>query len=179
MKLIAISDTHLKDAAFPQDLMEIIKDCDMVVHAGDFTSIDCYKTLSSAVKLKAVHGNSDDAELKKLLPEKLKFEVDGVSVGVVHQGSLSITNTTALRYLALEMGVGVLIFGHLHRPFIDKSNVMLVCPGSPTSPRMADPTVVELIIENGSVNGRIIEIKGKSCDYLAFSRRLGKNPDLS
>ena len=177
MKLIAISDTHLKDAAFPQDLMEIIKDCDMVVHAGDFTSINCYKTLSSAVKLKAVYGNSDDDELKKLLPEKLKFEVGGVSIGVVHQGSLSITNKTALRYLALEMGVNVLIFGHLHRPLIDKSNVMLVCPGSPTSPRMADPTVVEMVIENGSVNGRIIEVKGKSCDYLAFSRSLGKNLD--
>lgn len=177
MKLIAISDTHLKNSVFPQDLMNIIKDCDIVVHAGDFTSVDCYKTLFSAVNLKAVCGNSDDAELKNLLPEKLKFEVDGVSIGVVHQGSLSITNTTALHYLALEMGVDVLIFGHLHRPFIEKNNVMLVCPGSPTSPRMADPTVVELIIKNGSVNGRIIEIKGKSCDYLAFSRRLGKNSD--
>ena len=172
MKIIAISDTHLHGASIPQNILGIIENCDIIVHAGDFTSLECYKVFASTGKLKAVCGNSDDAKLKNLLPERIKFEVDGVKIGVVHEGGLSITNTTALRYLALEMGVDVLIFGHIHRPLIEKSDVMLVCPGSPTSPRMADPTVVELIIENGSVSGRIIEIEGECCDYVAFSRNL-------
>jgi len=175
MKLIAISDTHIKDASIPRNLLNILKDCDIIVHAGDFTSVDCYKVLAATGKLKAVCGNSDDAELKNLLPEKLRFEVAGVTIGVVHKGALFLTNTTALRYLALEMAVDVLIFGHLHRPLINKNDIMLVCPGSPTSPRMADPTAVELIIENGAVSGRIVEFKGQCCDYLAFSRRLGDN----
>jgi len=172
MKIIAISDTHLHGASIPRDILDIVDDCDIIVHAGDFTSLECYKVFASTGKLKAVCGNSDDAKLKNLLPERIKFEVDGVKIGVVHKGGLSITNTIAVRYLALEMGVDVLIFGHIHRPLIEKSDVMLVCPGSPTSPRMADPTVVELIIENGSVSGRIIEIEGECCDYVAFSRNL-------
>ncbi len=175
MKIIAISDTHLHGASIPQNILGIIENCDIIVHAGDFTSLECYKVFASTGKLKAVCGNSDDAKLKNLLPERIKFEVDGVKIGVVHEGGLSITNTTAVRYLALEMGVDVLIFGHIHSPLIEKNDVMLVCPGSPTSPRMADPTVVELIIEKGSVSGRIIEIEGKCCDYVAFSRNLG-NP---
>ena len=175
MKIIVISDTHLYDNQIPNNILDIIADCDIIVHAGDFTSLECYKIFASTGKLKAVRGNSDDAKLKNLLPERIKFEVDGVKIGVVHEGGLSITNTTAVRYLALEMEVDILIFGHIHRPLIEKNDVMLVCPGSPTSPRMADPTVVELIIENGSVSGRIIEIEGKCCGYVAFSRNLGKS----
>ena len=181
MKIIAISDTHLHDGQIPNNILDIIADCDIIVHAGDFTSMECYEAFASTGKLKAVHGNSDDAKLRKLLPERIKFEVDGVKIGVVHEGGLSITTTIAVHYLALEMGVDVLIFGHIHRPLIEKNDVMLVCPGSPTSPRMADPTVVELKIEKndenekGSVFGRIIEIEGKCCDYMAFSRNLEKN----
>ena len=175
MKIIAISDTHLHDNQIPNNILDIINECDIIVHAGDFTSLECYKAFASTGKLKAVFGNSDEAKLKNLLPKQIKFEVNGVKIGVVHEGGLSITNTIAVRYLAREMGVDVLIFGHIHRPLIEKNDVMLVCPGSPTSPRMADPTVVELMIENGSVSGKIIEIEGKCCDYVAFSRNLGKN----
>ncbi|HJH32220.1 MAG TPA: metallophosphoesterase [Methanosarcinaceae archaeon] len=175
MKLIAVSDTHIHDAHIPHNIIDIIDDCDIIVHAGDFTSMECYKVFASTGKLKAVCGNSDEVKLKKLLPDRIKFEVEGIKIGVVHKGGLSITNTTAVRYLALEMGVDILIFGHIHSPLIEKSDVMIVCPGSPTSPRMADPTVVELIIKNGSVSGRIIELKGKCCDYVTFSRNLGKH----
>ncbi|MCL7410497.1 MAG: metallophosphoesterase [Methanosarcinaceae archaeon] len=175
MKIIAISDTHLHGTSIPHNIIDVIEDCDIIVHAGDFTSVECYKVFASTRKLKAVCGNSDDAKLKKLLPERVKFEVEGVKIGVVHEAGLSITNTTAMRYLALEMEVDILIFGHIHRPLIEKSDVMLVCPGSPTSPRMADPTVVELIIKNGVISARIIEIEGKCCDYVAFSRNLEKS----
>jgi hypothetical protein len=124
--------------------------------------------------LKAVHGNSDHAELKELLPEELVFEVEGVKIGVVHQGGLSVVDTTSIRYKALEMGVNVLIFGHLHRPIIEKSDVLLICPGSPNKPRMSDPSAVELVVDNASVSTKLIEITGQSCSYVDFSRKLGE-----
>ena len=174
MKIIAVSDTHLKDSLLPSNLVKFIEDCDIVVHAGDFTSMECYRTFEATGKLKAVHGNSDEAELKSILPERLIFEADGVSIGVVHEGALSLNDTTALRYLALEMGVDVLIFGHFHRPLIEQSDVLLICPGSPTNPRMADPTAVELIVENGSVSASIFEVGKSCCDYLEYLRKLDK-----
>jgi putative phosphoesterase len=72
------------------------------------------------------------------------------------------------------MGVGVLIFGHLHRPIIDRSDVLLICPGSPTHPRMSDPAVVELNIEkNGVVSGSIVNVStGSPCGYIQFARSL-------
>ena len=70
------------------------------------------------------------------------------------------------------MEVDVLIFGHLHRPLIEKNDVMLICPGSPTKPRMSNPSAVELIIEKGSINGRIIDLEGDTCQYIKFQESL-------
>lgn len=174
MKLIALSDTHLKTGEISGQLQSLLEDCDLIVHAGDFSTVEAYQAFNASGKLKAVFGNDDSFELKQLLPERLKFEVEGVKIGVVHEGGLSVMDTTAQGYLAKEMGVDVLIFGHLHRPLIKKKDVMLVCPGSPTKPRMSNPSVVELIIEKGSIKGRILTLEGDSCEYIRFQDALKK-----
>lgn len=174
MKLIALSDTHLKTGEIPEQLQSLLDDCDIIVHAGDFSAMEAYKAFNASGKLKAVSGNDDSVEIKQLLPEKLKFEVEGIKIGVVHEGGLSVMDTTAQGYLAKEMEVDVLIFGHLHRPLIEKKDVMLVCPGSPTKPRMSNPSAVELIIEKGSIKGRILTLEGDSCEYIKFKDALKK-----
>ncbi|MBP1909249.1 metallophosphoesterase [Methanolobus bombayensis] len=175
MKIIVISDTHLDSEEIPSYLSELFEKYEMIIHAGDFDTFPFYKALESTGKLKAVHGNSDEPAVRDILPEKLIFEVEGVKIGVIHQASLSIVDNTATRYMALEMGVDILVFGHIHRPVIEKSDVLLICPGSPTKPRMSDPCAVELEIENGSVKTNVIPITGQSCEYIDFSRSLGEN----
>lgn len=173
MKIIALSDTHLTGTV-PEELLKIVRGADIVVHAGDFVTLAAYESLKGACKrLIAVHGNSDSAALHEVLPESITFDAGGVKFGVVHSGK-NMTDLTNMRYLALEMGVGVLIFGHLHRPIIDRSDVLLVCPGSPTKPRMSDPCVVELTLkEGGLVSGKIINVStGDPCGYIQFARSL-------
>jgi uncharacterized protein len=174
MKLIALSDTHLKTGEISPQLQTLLEECDLIVHAGDFSTVEAYQVFNAFGKLKAVFGNDDVSELKRLLPERLKFEVEGVKIGVVHEGGLSVTDTTAQGYLAKEMEVDILIFGHLHRPLIEKRDIVLVCPGSPTKPRMSNPSVVELIIEKGSINGRLIALEGDTSDYIKFRDSLKK-----
>lgn len=177
MKLILISDTHLETDSIPAYLSDLFENYDLIVHAGDFDSLSFYRAMEATGKLRAVHGNSDEPAVKELLPEKLVFEVEGVNIGVIHEASLSIVDNTASRYMALEMGVDVLVFGHLHRPIIEKSDVLIICPGSPNKPRMSDPCAVELNIENGSVTTNIVPITGQSCGYIDYSRKLGENSD--
>jgi putative phosphoesterase len=174
MKIIVVSDTHLETDSIPPYLAKLFDKYEMIIHAGDFSSLGFYKALEKTGKLKAVHGNSDDPEVKKLAPETMVFEVEGIKIGIVHQGALSIMDTGPIRYKALEMGVDILIFGHIHRPIIEKRDVLLICPGSPTKPRMSDPCAVELTIENGTVSANIIEISGQSCGYIEFSRKLSE-----
>ncbi|MBN2110474.1 MAG: metallophosphoesterase [Methanosarcinaceae archaeon] len=173
VKCILISDTHIEGSEIPRYLSDVIEDYDVIVHAGDFISMGFYKALEATGKLRAVHGNSDEDALKELLPEELIFDVEGVRIGIVHQGALSVIDTTPIKYKALEMGVNVLVFGHLHRPIIEKNDVLLICPGSPTKPRMSDPCAVELVIDNGSMSTELIGITGQSCSYIDFSRKLG------
>jgi len=173
MKIVALSDTHLA-GPMPAGLLEIVRKADVVVHAGDFNTVAAFESLRDAVKrLIAVHGNCDAPPLVARLPERQTFDLEGLKFGLVH-GGRHVTDVTNMRYLALEMGVGVLIFGHLHRPIIDRGDVLLVCPGSPTHPRMSDPSVVELNVEKGGVvSGNIVNVTtGTTCGYIQFARSL-------
>lgn len=172
MKIIALSDTH-QMCPLSGELLDLAGKADIVVHAGDFNTMEAYESLKNGCKrLVAVHGNSDSPALKDLLPGSERFVVEGVRFGVVHSGKHT-SDLTNMRYLALEMGVDVLIFGHLHRPIIDQSDVLLVCPGSPTHPRMSDPSVVELTVKDGKISGTIEKVtSGDVCGYLTFARSI-------
>jgi len=66
-----------------------------------------------------------------MLPERKVIDIEGIKIGLIHQAALSLQETTGARYMAKEMEVDVLVFGHIHRPLIEKSDVLLACPGSP------------------------------------------------
>ncbi|MEA1944181.1 MAG: YfcE family phosphodiesterase [Euryarchaeota archaeon] len=160
-RIIVISDTH--DHKLPDTLIPLLEDADMIVHAGDFMSVACYEYLDSINEMVAVCGNSDCAELRKYLPERMIFDVEDITIGVVHDGQLSLNGTCGLWYLAKELEVDVLIVGHLHTPFIEESDVLIMCPGSPTVPRLADRSAIELVIEGNRVHGQVISLGMGTC----------------
>ena len=167
MKIIALADTHIKSGsitdALPSGLIKLIEQADIVIHAGDFVTRQAYDELAGICRLEAVHGNMDEMSLKNLLPERKIIEVCGLKIGIIHEAALSIQDTIGARYMAKEMGVDVLVFGHIHKPVIDKSDLLLLCPGSPTAPRLSEPCVIELIIDAGNISGRIITLEGTRC----------------
>jgi putative phosphoesterase len=173
MRMAVLSDTHLR-AKMPGELLDLIKDADVVVHAGDFITMEIYDAIKAgSKKLIAVHGNSDSGEIKAMLPESEVFEADGIKFGVIHKGRQG-TDTTNMRYLALEMGVKVLIYGHVHSPVIDRTDVLLLCPGSPIFPRMADPTMAFIDVEGGEIKVSIVQTTtGQMCKSMDFARSLG------
>ena len=175
MKLIVLSDTHIKPgqsllSLLPEELISIIKSSDMIFHAGDFETFECYNELRSLGHLKAVHGDTDCTELMKLLPERKIIDVQGIKIGMIHKGQLTSENTDGLRYLAKEMGVDVLIFGHFHHIIVEKTDVLLLSPGSPTVPGIAEPSAIELEIIINSVKGRIIRCTGNACSYFEYEK---------
>jgi len=177
MKLVILSDTHIKSGQsllemLPDDLVTIIKNCDILIHAGDFETLECYNELSGLGlgNLVAVHGDTDVPELMELLPERQVIEVEGVKVGVIHKGQLTSDHADVLRYLAKEMDVDVLIFGHFHHPIIEESEVLLLSPGSAIVPGIAEPSAIELDIFDGRVRGKVIRCDGDVCSYLSIRR---------
>jgi putative phosphoesterase len=179
MKIIAISDTHIKFGSItdhlPGELVEMLKKADLIIHAGDFVRKKAYDEFSGMNRLEAVHGNMDGYELKNMLPERKVIEIEGIKIGIIHQVALSLQDTTGAWYMAKEIGVDVLVFGHIHKPLIDKSDVLLVCPGSPTVPRMSDPSAIELVIEGGKISGKILTFEGTQCSTLENVRFFQKS----
>jgi uncharacterized protein len=174
MKIIILADTHIKSGsiteALPAGLVKLIKEADMVFHAGDFVTKNAHDELSDICKLYAVHGNMDEISLKKSLPEREIIKVGSTKIGIIHEAALSIHDTTGARFMAKEMGVDVLVFGHLHKPVIDKSDVLLLCPGSPTAPRLSEPSAIELNIAIGNISGKVITLEGARCGALESAR---------
>ena len=170
MKIIAISDTHINYGSIEdnltKDLLQILKKADLIIHAGDFVTKRAFDELSKINKLEAVHGNMDEWELKKLLPERKIIDIENVRLGIVHEAALSIQDTTGAFYMAKEMGVDVLVFGHIHKPVIEKSEMLLICPGSPTAPRLSEPSAIELDIEGEEISWRMITLEGTKCGAL-------------
>lgn len=174
MKIIAISDTHIKFGSIMDhlqgDLVDRLKKADVILHAGDFVRKKAYDELCALNRLEAVYGNMDDHELKNMLPERKVIEMEGIKIGIIHQAALSIQDTVGARYMAKEMGADVLVFGHIHRPLIEKSDVLLACPGSPTSPRMSEPAAIEFEIIDGKISGNVVTFDGTRCGALESAR---------
>ncbi|MCL7413545.1 MAG: metallophosphoesterase [ANME-2 cluster archaeon] len=173
MKLIVLSDTHIRSGQslldlLPEELISIIKNSDIIIHAGDFESLECYHELSGLGRLVAVHGDADVPELMEFLPERETMEVEGIKIGIVHKGQLTSDHVDGLRYLAKEMDVDVLVFGHFHHPIIEQTDVLLLSPGSAIVPGIAEPSAIELEISGKQVKGKVIRCTGDVCSYFEY-----------
>ena len=178
MKIIALADTHIGSGSIteslPIELIEAIKRADLVIHAGDFVTKKAFDELSGMCRLEAVHGNMDEIALKRMLPRQKVIKLGVMKIGIVHEAALSIQDTTGAGYMAREMGVNVLVFGHIHRPLIEKDEVLIACPGSPTAPRLSGPSALELILEDDTISGKVITFERARCWALESAREFGK-----
>jgi hypothetical protein len=66
-------------------------------------------------EVKAVHGNMDSVELKRVLPPEDLFEVNGKKVGLTH-GSGG-PRGIAKRVREMFGDVSIIIYGHSHEPY--------------------------------------------------------------
>lgn len=138
MRLLIIADTHVPKRArdLPDALWSEAEAADVVVHAGDWVSVDLLDALESrARRVIGVYGNNDGPELRARLPEIAYADLDGLALAVVHETGPS-TGREA-RCGSRFPAVDVLIFGHSHIPWDSTApgGLRLLNPGSPTDRR--------------------------------------------
>ena len=167
-----ISDTHIPDRAkeIPKKVLEAFSEVDLILHAGDLTSINVIHELSEIAPVLAVQGNMDRATGIKLNATET-IEVEGLKIGIAHGEVYPRGDTQQLVYLAKELGADILVTGHSHQPKIEQTDgVLLLNPGSPVVPRLADRTVMLLEINNKEVDVEIIKIGAPVCSALDFDK---------
>ena len=173
MLIGVISDTHIPERAskIPEVVFDVFNDGDMILHAGDLVSQDVLRELQKIAPTKCSQGNMDRAYGLNL-PKNIFFEVEEIKVGLNHGEVYPRGDTQQLKYISLEMGVEVLITGHTHWSFIKEvGNVLLLNPGSPTVPRLSDPSVMLLNIENKKLDAEIVKIGDPICKALNFESK--------
>jgi putative phosphoesterase len=116
--------------------MRILEAADAVVHTGDFTAASVLADLERFGPVTAVQGNMDDGELRAILPVRTTAEIEGIRVGLVHDGGPAVGRHERLRELFPECDV--VAYGHSHMPEVSwVAGKWIVNPGSPTERRRA------------------------------------------
>lgn len=167
-----ISDTHIPDRAkeIPENVYSAFKNVDLILHAGDLTSLKVIEELENIAPVIAIQGNMDRANGINLPTAKV-LEAEGLRIGIVHGEVYPRADTQQLLYLARELNVDILVSGHSHQPKIEQTEgILLLNPGSPVVPRLADRTVMLLEINNKEVDVEIVKIGSPVCSAIDFDK---------
>jgi len=129
LKIGVISDTHAQTIEdVPWSIMNALEDVDLIIHAGDFTERAMLDGLRDIAEVRAVYGNMDSGELKRMLPDKRTIEIEGKQIGLVHGSGGPWGMAERLRPLFGD--VDIIIFGHSHLSFNeDMRGTLMFNPG--------------------------------------------------
>ncbi|MCD7781233.1 MAG: metallophosphoesterase [Methanosphaera sp.] len=170
MLIGVISDTHIpyRSRSIPSKVFDVFKDVDMILHAGDIEEVSVIEELEKIAPVRAVHGNCDPYIGYN---ESEVIEVDDVTIGLTHGTVYPKGDKQQLYYKAKELEVDILISGHTHQALIEQyDDVLLLNPGSPTQPRLTDPTVMLLEIDGSKVDAQIVKVGAPTCKALDISQ---------
>jgi uncharacterized protein len=163
MLIAVISDTHLPRGArrLPDACVERIAAADLLLHAGDFVTVEVLRELDAlGPPVAAVHGNVDSAELRGLMPAERVVVAEGVRIGLVHDAGPSRGRLDRMRRRFGDRAHAV-IFGHSHLPLHETGadGFQIFNPGSPTDRRRAPGhTMGVATVENGRVTFELIDL---------------------
>jgi uncharacterized protein len=105
-----------------------------ILHAGDAGHPSILENLETIAPIAAVRGNADSLELIETLPDHVLIEIGSRVVLLLH-GHHGKTALKAAR-AAASPEIDVVVFGHSHKPLIDREgSTILFNPGSPTERR--------------------------------------------
>jgi putative phosphoesterase len=156
MLLALVSDTHLprRGRVLSPVCVEVMRSADLIVHAGDFTTEEVLSEIEALGRpVAAVHGNVDSLELQRRLPPERVVELDGISIGVLHDGGPRRGRLERLRRRFPE--AAAVVFGHSHMPLHERAadGFQIFNPGSPTERRRAPTHTMGIArIDRGSVS---------------------------
>ncbi|HVE69272.1 MAG TPA: metallophosphoesterase family protein [Solirubrobacteraceae bacterium] len=165
MLLAIISDTHLPRGPrrLPQACVDRLETADLILHAGDFSSATFLHALESIGSVAGVHGNVDDREVRRRMPERRVVEAGGARIAMVHDAGPALGRVERMR--RRFPGVDAVVFGHSHIPLLERASggrrgrFQIFNPGSPTERRRSPHHTMGMArVEDGRVDFELIDL---------------------
>lgn len=145
-----ISDTH---GLLRPEAVVALQGAEQILHAGDIGEPEILSALAAIAPVVAVRGNNDKGAWATAVPETAIVEVDGQRLYMLHD----------VKELDLDpagAGFAAVIFGHSHRPRIERcGDVLMVNPGSAGPRRFTLPvTVARLYVHEGILTAELVAL---------------------
>ena len=145
-----ISDTH---GRLPQAVATVFQNVDLIIHAGDIGDPEIIAALKKIAPIAAVRGNMDMGAWTERLHRTETITIADKRVHVIHEFH-------NLDLKANDSEYHVVIYGHTHRPQVDKQRgVLYVNPGSAVQPRFGYPPSVALLeIDGDTLKAKLVDL---------------------
>ena len=146
-----VSDTH---SLIRPELFTVLSGVDLILHAGDVGGRSVLAELSVIAPVRAVFGNTD-APGEPGLKAFQRLDIEGVSIHVSHGHELG--SPTAERLLA-RYTEDVIVFGHTHRPLVERAGKRVVVNPGAAGPRRFNlkPSVAKMRVDQSDVSVEIL-----------------------
>lgn len=149
-KIGLLSDTH---GYWDDRYLKHFEPCDEIWHAGDIGSAELALRLAAFRPLRAVYGNIDGAELRRLYPQTLRFTIEGAEVVMKHIGGYPGHYDPSIRGSLLTRPPRLFVSGHSHilKVQYDRTLHMLhINPGAAgVQGWHTKRTLVRFVVDNG------------------------------
>ncbi len=165
MLIGVVSDTHIPKRAkqLPRALVQGLAGVDLILHAGDWVSLDAVKALEAIAPVEGVAGNNDGGAIRRRFGRRKVLALDGFRIGLVHGDGDRRAAVENARAAFANSTVDIVIFGHSHIPYCGRSDgVLLFNPGSPTDKRKQPRYSYGLITLSTTIEARHIYFSDRS-----------------
>jgi putative phosphoesterase len=157
MRLGVISDTH---GLLRPEVFDAFEGVDHILHAGDVGKPELLSDLEVLAPVTAVYGNTDGADLRRMLPQVAMLELDGFDIVVTHGDQLGSPTPDALHSAFPE--AQIIVYGHTHRPLLTIVDVVVTVmnPGGAGARRFRLPPSVGILELEAGIppRGRILPL---------------------
>jgi putative phosphoesterase len=161
VRLAILADTHMPKGSreLPDRCLAELAAGDLIVHLGDFRAVSVLERFESlGPPVVGVHGNVDDAEVRRRLPAEREVELEGVRVGLIHDAGPRRGRLERMR--ARFPDADAVLFGHSHLPLHEwDGDFQIFNPGSPTERRRAPSRTMGIgEIDAGELRLQLLEL---------------------
>jgi putative phosphoesterase len=146
-----VSDTH---GLIRPEIFDALEGVELILHAGDVGGREVLQQLSTIAPIRAVYGNTDPPG-EPGLAESLDLKLAAVTVHVSH--GHEVGGPTPERLVA-RYTADVIVYGHTHKPLIERVDGRLVVNPGAAGPRRFNvkPSVARMTLDNGRVGVEIL-----------------------
>lgn len=157
MKRIGLlSDTH---GYWDEKFGEYFAQCDEIWHAGDIGTMEVAQRLAAIAPLRAVYGNCDGGDLRRMFPERLCWDCEGAEVLMKHIGGYPGHYDASVREQIYRRPPKLFISGHSHILRVDYDKRLGLLHINPGAAGLQGWQTVRTLVRFTAAEGRFTDLE--------------------